>query len=304
MPLQVSVCAVAAVLSATFYLLDYRLLLWRRSGREVEGDRVWKDLRLFSGWMCAGCVAGVVTFSLFLQWRSFEYASLSRSITRRQFYELQAALHRCFTAFNVFYPAHLLCVIFAMSTLLRRVSDHASHPYYNTARDHVSDGRRSSYKRFDCRDCFGQYALFYWVRSLHSIALTLCALNIAARAAAAGFTAEAAALLERAAAATAPGGGETDISHEIFQESFRGSEQNFNTCIAAARVLEAAVLMLMLSGFLLFFPAVIVMFCRIEQRMRALLQERVASMKRSYTFGYTPAGNAPAIRPRHRFSSA
>ncbi len=263
----------AAVLSATFFLLDYRLLLWRRRGKEVEGDRIWKNLRLFSGWMCAGCVAGVITFSLFLQWRSFEYATLSPGITHRQFYELQAALHRCFSAFNIFYPVHLLCVIFAMSTLLRRVSDHASHPYYNTARDNVSDGRGSSHTRFDCRDYFGQYALYYWVRSLHLLALLFCALNIAARAVAAGFTAQAAALLERAAAATGPGGEETDISLEIFQNSFRDSERNYNTCIAAARVVEAAVLLLMLSGFLLFFPAVIVMFCRIERKMDGLLQE-------------------------------
>jgi hypothetical protein len=41
---QISACAFAAVFSATFFLLDYRLLLWRRSGKEVDGDRVWKNL--------------------------------------------------------------------------------------------------------------------------------------------------------------------------------------------------------------------------------------------------------------------
>ena len=134
--------------SAAFFLLDYRLLLWRRSGKEVDGDRVWKNLRRFSGWMCAGCVAGLITFSLFYTWRDTEYDSADPRITRRKFYELQASFLRHQTAFNIFFPVHTLCIIYAMNTLLRRVSDHASHSYYNTARD-LFDPNVDTNRRFD-----------------------------------------------------------------------------------------------------------------------------------------------------------
>ena len=148
--------------SSVFFLLDYRLLLWRRSGeksKEVDGDRVWKNLRRFSGWMCAGCVAGVVAFSLLLQSSNLDYDSQVPGINRRQFYELRASLIRYRAAYDIFFPVKLLCIIYAMNTLLRRVSDHASHSYYNTARDLVDPYRSSTVKRFDWRDCIGQYAI-------------------------------------------------------------------------------------------------------------------------------------------------
>jgi len=157
------------VLSAVFFLLDYRLLVWRRSGKEFEvtGDLIWKNLRRFSGWTCAGCVAGVAFVSMFWQWRGFEYESAVPGISRRQFYELWATSLRYYAAYHIFLPTHMLCVIYAMNLLLRRVSDHASHSYYSNLRDCVDVGRSSSTSsnRFDWRDCVGQYALYVTKRS-------------------------------------------------------------------------------------------------------------------------------------------
>lgn len=137
---QISICAFAAVPSATFFLLDYRLLRWRRIGKEVEGDRIWKNLRRFSGWMCAGCVTGIVAFASWMQSNAYLYESADPLISMSQQLNLRAAFYRYRAPFNVFYPVHLLCVIYATSTLLRRVSDHASHSHYNTVRDAVDVG--------------------------------------------------------------------------------------------------------------------------------------------------------------------
>jgi hypothetical protein len=43
------------------------------------------------------------------------------------YWHQKTVTRRVEAAFNVFYPLELLCTIFAMNMLLRRVSDHASH---------------------------------------------------------------------------------------------------------------------------------------------------------------------------------
>ena len=258
---QIFVFVISAVASMALFLLDYRLLRWRRSGKEMVGDRIWNDLRLFSGWMCAGCVAGVAAFSGWMQWREFEYESVDLRIPQRARHQLQAASLRCHVVFHVFYPIHLLCVIFTLNTLLRRVSDHASHSYYNTARDFNRISIDDRGKRFDFRDCVGQYALYYWTRSMHVIAMLLCSMHVVARMVAAGFTAEHAKLFDQAS----EGNDTIDLRAEV--------SEMISRAISACRVLEAAALLLVVSGFLLFFPPIIVMFSRVEQKLSSLLRE-------------------------------
>jgi hypothetical protein len=273
--------ALASVLSAVFFLLDYRLLLWRRRGVEVDGDRIWNDLRLFSGWMCAGCVAGIVVFVLSMHGRNlayetrvlgFGYESIYSGMNPRQQYLLRASSLQYFAARDIFYPIHLLCVISAMITLLRRVSDHASHSYYNTARDNDA-GRMTGDGKFDCRDCIGQYALYYWVRSMHRIAMVICSLNVVARVVSAGLYADTAALYYQAAAATDSTGLDTSNSQDIFKNRVVISMFSANASVAVSQFFEATVLVFVASGFLLFFPAIIVMFRRVEHRMGNFIRE-------------------------------
>ena len=124
---QVALFASAAVMSGICCGLQRRLLLWRRRGWEVVGDRIWEHLGTYSGWMCAGCFAGVVTFAVLLHADYVLSESRVLGITDRQKHEFYASYGRHISAIYFCSPLELLCVIFAMNLLLRRVSDHASH---------------------------------------------------------------------------------------------------------------------------------------------------------------------------------
>ena len=165
--------ALAAAMGGICYGLQRRLLLWRRRGRdwEVVGDRIWNHLRKFSGWMCTGCAAGVVIYAANMRANDLFFESRIPGIADVQRYELLASFDRSRAVVRIFFTVQLSCFIFAMNLLLRRLSDHASHSYYNEARDHDDDGS----KRFDWRDCVGQYKLYYLVRSMHAVAMLLCA---------------------------------------------------------------------------------------------------------------------------------
>ncbi len=124
---QVILCVLAAVASGICYGLQRRLLLWRRRGWEVVGDRIWKHLGRYSGWMCTGSVAGAVAFAVRMHASTIFFETQVPGITDKQSYALKAPMDRYNSVFRIFFFVHRLGVIFAMNLLLRRVSDHASH---------------------------------------------------------------------------------------------------------------------------------------------------------------------------------
>ncbi len=109
------------------------------------------------------------------------------------------------------------------------------------------------------------------MRSMHAIALLLCVLNIAARVVAAGSTAKEAEMFFQAAAATNSTGGETDASRDLYKLAL--GDQISKVSVSVSRGFECAALLLVLSGFVMFFPAIIVMFRRVERKMDKLLME-------------------------------
>ena len=130
-------------------------------------------------------------------------------------------------------------------------------------------------EKFDWRDCVGQYRLYYLVRSLHVLAMLLCGLSIVARVVAAAFGFEAAKLYDEAAAACNAEGTDTRSAadREIWNVAKSTSDGKTGEAVSASRVIEAAVLVLTAGAFLLFFPACIVMFRRVERRLDAIMQE-------------------------------
>ena len=236
------------------------------------GDCIWKNLGRFSGWMCAGCAAAVVAWTARMRSIILDSESQIPGITKRQEYELKASGLRHVTVFVIFYPLQLLCITYAMNLLLRRVSDHASHSYYNNARD---QNRITGEKRFDWRDCVGQYRLYYMVRTMHVLAIVLCALHIVARIVFAVYRAERAALYDEAAAACDAEGNDVRSASAIKEWKARDDASAFNRerVLSVTRIIDAAIFLFMAFGFLLFFPACIVMFRRVERRLKNIMQE-------------------------------
>ena len=130
-------------------------------------------------------------------------------------------------------------------------------------------------EKFDWRDCAGQYRLYYLVRSLHVLAMLLCGITIAARVVAAALAIEAAKFYDEAAAACNAEGTDTRSAadQEIWKGAKSSADEKVNEYVSASQVIEAAVLVLTAGAFLLFFPACIVMFRRVERRLDAIIQE-------------------------------
>jgi hypothetical protein len=80
-----------------------------------------------SGAIFLGCIFGVAAFAAYLQTRQLFFESELRKSNPRENYELLESSLDAAAVFYAVYPLELLCTIFAMNMLLRRVSDHASH---------------------------------------------------------------------------------------------------------------------------------------------------------------------------------
>jgi hypothetical protein len=110
---------------------------------------------------------------------------------------------------------------------------------------------------------------------LHVLAMLLCGISIVARVVTAALGFEANKLYDEAAAACNTEGTDTRSAadQEIWDDALSLAFDKVNESLAASRVIEAAVLVLTAGAFLLFFPACIVMFRRVERRLDAIIQE-------------------------------
>ena len=110
---------------------------------------------------------------------------------------------------------------------------------------------------------------------MHVLVMLLCALNVPAWIAAAALYAEKAVLFDEAAAACDAGGNDlrSASARQEWDDRNNMSEKNINLAFVAVGGLEVAIRVLMALCFLLFFPACIVMFRRVERRLDAIMQE-------------------------------
>ena len=129
-------------------------------------------------------------------------------------------------------------------------------------------------KKYDWRDCIGQYKLYYLARSINVIAVLLCVLNVITGIVMCAFGAQVAALLDQAGKMCDAEGKDTERSCEMYTKAQDDSGVRYGQTTAVSQLLTAAVLLLMVTAFLIFSPACIVMFRRVERKLDVLLRER------------------------------
>jgi hypothetical protein len=241
-------------------------------GKIVENDHIWDNFGQFSGILCGGFVFGAVSWCAYIQNIGHGYNALDHGITRHQFYIASALKFRYFSVFSIFYPIHVLCDTLAKCLLLCRMCDHCSHSYYNQARD-MEQGRMSGDGRWDFRDCIGQYTLYNSVRRIKVVALVLCVLNIATRVALAGLHAHVSIAFDEAAASCDSEGRDTHTSSQLQADINALLFDGADKLISVSRVIEAAVLVLMFTAYLLCFPPCVMMFWRVQRRISDIIGE-------------------------------
>jgi hypothetical protein len=102
--------------------------------------------------------------------------------------------------------------------------------------------------------------------------VVLCVCNVVARFVAGAFNAQRVLLVDKAAAETAADGSDTEASRSLHSDAL-SDNSGFVTSLAVSQTLVTGVFALEVSSFLLFFPASIVMFRRVERRLDNLIQE-------------------------------
>jgi hypothetical protein len=102
--------------------------------------------------------------------------------------------------------------------------------------------------------------------------MILCSVHIASRVVTAGFFAQMASNFDQAASATDRNGDDAKASRDFLAQNIVPTDR-FLISFSVSRGLEAVVLVFVASGFMLFFPAIIVMFSRVERKMQGLIQE-------------------------------
>jgi hypothetical protein len=270
---QIVLYSLAAVFSGAWLGLWVRLDRWRKGdGRDIWNDTIWKKFGRFSALICIGCASGAIGYGARLGYQILLYR-LGRpegKLERYQILELRASSHRHLVVINTFYPIEFLCFIVATNMMLRRVVRHASHAYYNRARD--QDGR-SYGEKFDFRDCIGEYAIAKMQHSIAAVTALLCVAGIFARLVAVGFRAQVAATYDRAAGECYQKLFQNCSTHESVSSEVSPLINRSGTAVSSQIILEVAALSIMTAAYLLFFPITIVMFARVRRRLANILQQ-------------------------------
>jgi hypothetical protein len=97
-----------------------------RWANDVVKNRVWVQLRHFSGLVCLGSVVGAVAWGARMQGNVLGFEALAPGNTPRQLYALVSSTYTWNVVFSIVYPVEFICFIIAKLMLLRRLTNSAT----------------------------------------------------------------------------------------------------------------------------------------------------------------------------------
>ena len=226
---------------------------------------MWGRLGWFSGLVCASGVAGAIAWGTYMQSNSFYYEAYAPGVTDQQNFAQLASHSRWYAVFLAHYPVDFLCLIISTLMLLRRLSNHASHSYFNSQDRDMDD-------KVDVCDCIGEYALEKLHRVIDAVVVVCSVVGMLAMDVAAAYIVQEAGLYDQAAAACDAQGKSTDKSTALITDA---SVRNTTARTAASvqAVLEAVVLVIMSTAYMVFMPVCVATFGRAERRLIGHLSE-------------------------------
>ena len=220
----------------------------------TDGVKMWGQLGWFSGLMCVGSVAGAAAWGAKMRANTLSYEGIALVLNAQQQYAQLASASRWAAAFSIIYPVELLCFIAPKLMMLGRLTNIAARRLQVLAQEQ-EEGRGGR---------LGTGALARVCRGIAAAVVLCCLAGMVALDVAAAYTVQAAALLDRAAAACDAQGNDTNSSLALLN-----GNDNFSTASSAATAvqvaLEAVLLLLISSAYLLLVPLSVAMSRRAER---------------------------------------
>ena len=244
--MQVASFALSAVYSGVLFV---------RWVRDDVKNRMWQQLGWFSGLVCMGSVAGAVAWGIRRENNSLNYEyNLPGIETDRPHYALLASTYRFNAAFNIMYGLEFMCLMIPKLMMLGRLTNNAARSLQVHAQEQ-GEGR--------CEvGSGGAVARAYRVTAA---AVVLCSVvGMVALDVSGAYGAQAAGVLDHAAAACDPQCNNANSSLALFHEALAIKSQA-NTAFSVQAVLEAIALLLISSAYIILVPFSVAMFRRAER---------------------------------------
>jgi len=226
---------------------------------------MWGRLGWFSGLVCVSGVTGAIAWGTYMQSNSFYYEAHAPGVSDQQKYAQDASSDRWYAVFLALYPVELMCLIISTLMLLRRLSHHASRSYFNSQDQDMDD-------KVDVLDCIGEYALEKLHRVIDAVVVVCIVVGMLAMDVAAAYIVQEAGSYDQAAAACDAQGNSTDRSTALLADAHY-STTTARTAASVQAVLEAVVLTIMSTAYMVFLPVCIATFGRAERRLIGHLSE-------------------------------